>query len=206
MARPSPTTLPSVSVGNSPKSWFPPPCNSPLKRIRKHFKTRGTKHEPLPPPWSLKCPPISLRSIGHSLLAPYFSALGHEYLHPDPISYSFQRAQGWWEILKVRAVYIINIYIFFFYGKAGRWLSGLRVCPFYCLPPISAPGPSPSFHKKQSETRGSSTLFLQLLSWLNVKTGYILTNCLSQAGAAAGPVCLAQAPDRTLSLHLEFTF
>lgn len=169
-----------------------------LKKIKNTLQNQG--HKARFPPISLN-PQISshlfeVAGVLPAFLVPYFSALGHAYLYPVPINYTLQRAQGWWEILKVRAVYIINIYIYIFsYSKswevrAGK-LSGLKVCPFCCLPSqLQVHPPLSTESNRWHEVPHFS--FLLLLSWLNVKTGYILTNCLSQGRAAAGPVRLAQ--------------
>ena len=43
-------------------------------------------------------------------------------------------------------------------GGEGRQVVRTKVLPIL-LPPISAPGPSPTLHRKQSVTRGSTLFF-----------------------------------------------
>ena len=86
-----------------------------------------------------------------------------------------------------RAVYIINIYIYIYIFillwqswevRAGK-LSGLKFCPFCCLPSqLQVHPPLSTESSRWHEVLHFS--FLLLLSWLNVKTGYILTNCPRQ--------------------------
>lgn len=154
-------------MSNSSKSWFFFSLQFSFKKQTKKespFQNQGPKARS--PPTFLKpqvsSHPCEVSGGAPSIFSPIVSALGHSCLHPAPLYYSFQRAQGWREILKVRAVYIINIYIFFFYGTlGGQSRQGVRTEALpILLSPISAPGPSPSLHRKQSgDTRFYTFLF-----------------------------------------------
>lgn len=166
MARPSPANQPTYL----PSMWLIPPnldfsflAILLKKKNLIHFKTKGTKHVPLPLSWILRfVPMIGEGWLGTpSISSPIFFCSRTLISIPHP--YQLQSSEGSGMVRDPeRAVYIINIYIYFSFmvklGGEGRQVVKTKGLPIL-LSPIAAPGPSPSLHRKQSVTRVSTLLF-----------------------------------------------
>lgn len=141
-------------------------------------------------PGGVYSPPTSLLpfSWGWGALPPFlgpcFSALGHSC---PPSRRQSQFAEGSGMVRDPeRAIWERNI---FFSVQEVRRL-GQASCqnerfPGCCLP-VQLQGPPPPPWQATGRRRFSAFLFFCCSLWLNVKTGYIWTNCLSQAGLPLG--------------------
>lgn len=171
MARPSPTNqptnLPSISVSTSSKSWFFFSLQFSFKKQTKKespFQNQGPKARS--PPTFLKpqvsSHPCEVSGGAPSIFKPHSFCFRTLMSTPRPHLLQFSEGSGMARDPESQSCLYYKYIYFFFYGTlGGQSRQGVRTEALpILLSPTSAPGPSPSLHRKQSgDTRFYTFLF-----------------------------------------------